>query len=201
MVAGIDAWLTATLLTDGKVLIVGRSSRVLAGTAQLYDPVTGTFGPPSDSLSAEGHAATLLPDGRVLLSGGWVCCGHTLATAEMYLPALLAPSPLLFSLPGGLEGAILHADTHLPVSPANPAIAGEAVEIYLTGLVEGSVIPPRVALGGRAADVLWFGSAPGIRDLNQVNIRIPSGVAAGPALPVRLTYIGRPSNQVTAAVK
>jgi len=193
--------LTTRLLPDGKVLVVGRSSRVLTGTAQLYDPVTATFAGLGDSQSAEGHAATLLPDGTVLLSGGWVCCGHTLATAETYRSDALTPSPLLLSVAGGMQGAILHANTHQLVGPDNPAVAGETVELYLTGLAQGSVIPPRVAIGGMASDVVWFGVAPGIPDLNQVNVRVPSGVAPGPAVPVLLSYMGRQSNEVTAAIK
>jgi hypothetical protein len=36
---------------------------------------------------------------------------------------------------------------------------------------------------------------------NRVSFRMPSGVAAGSAVPVRLTYIGRPSNAVTIGVQ
>jgi hypothetical protein len=194
---------TDTLLPDGKVLIAGREWVHSGGSADLYDPVTGAFSTTGDMLThrEEGHTATLLPNGTVLLSGGWICCGHSIATAEIYHPAVLAPSPVLFSLAGGEQGAILHAGTHQVVSSSNRAMAGEALEIYGAGLTDGSMIPPQVAIGGRMADVLFFGKAPGFADLNQVNVRVPSGVAPGSAVPVRLAYLGRSSNEVTIALQ
>jgi hypothetical protein len=67
---------TATLLPGGRVLIAGgywsdgRNWRVLDGT-EMYDPATGNFSP-SGSMGTprEGHTATLLNDGRVLIAGG-----------------------------------------------------------------------------------------------------------------------------------
>jgi hypothetical protein len=70
---------TATLLRDGRVLITGGFDYLTpagypdgTNTAEIYDPQTGTFrytaGPMIEARA--GHVATLLPDGRVLISGG-----------------------------------------------------------------------------------------------------------------------------------
>jgi hypothetical protein len=37
--------------------------------------------------------------------------------------------------------------------------------------------------------------------VDQVNIRVPPGVAPSPAMPVRVTHLGRTSNEVTIAVQ
>src|SRR5262249_13866999 len=64
---------TATLLPDGRVLVVGGEQgrgNPLA-SAELYDPATGTFSETSSlSTARDGHTATLLPNGLVLVAGG-----------------------------------------------------------------------------------------------------------------------------------
>jgi hypothetical protein len=54
----------------------------------LYDPATGKFtstGSMTDS--RRWHTATLLLNGRVLLSGGWKSSSASLSSAESYDPA------------------------------------------------------------------------------------------------------------------
>ncbi len=87
---------TATSLQDGRVLILGGSSSSITGgqvrsTAELYDPRTGQF-----TLAGmmryprEGHTATLLPDGSVLIVGGRYCDPrgvHYVSEIERFDPA------------------------------------------------------------------------------------------------------------------
>ena len=70
---------TATLLQNGKVLIVGgalTSTSAPVATAEVYDPATGTFTMTGAMATArEQHTATLLADGRVLIVGGTTSTG------------------------------------------------------------------------------------------------------------------------------
>ena len=73
--------------------------------------------------------------------------------------------------------------------------------MYTTSLADGGMISPRVSIGGRLAEILFFGDAPGYPGYSQVNFRVPAGVGPGAAVSVRLAYIGRASNEVTLSVQ
>ena len=92
---------TATLLLDGRVLIVGgRSSDVddssgLA-SAEIYDPKAHTFTATGSMTTLRtGHTATLLADGRVLITGGEDASNppNELASAELFDPKTGAFGP------------------------------------------------------------------------------------------------------------
>jgi uncharacterized protein (TIGR03437 family) len=51
------------------------------------------------------------------------------------------------------------------------------------------------------AAVQVVSTAPGVPGVNQVRVRVPTGIEPGPAVPVRLSYVDRPSNEVTIAVR
>jgi hypothetical protein len=195
----IDGYDTATAaLPDGTVLIAGD------GLGELFDPASSTFtSTVRMNTFRSGHTATLLADGTVLVAGGQDAAGLIAGTtAEIYNPSGLIPAPALFSLSGDGKGqaAVWNAQTGQVLSADNPASAGDVLAMYTTSLFEGGVIPPRVAIGGQLAEVLYFGDAPGYPGYFQINFRVPAGVAPGSAIPVRLTYLGRPSNTVTIGI-
>ena len=77
---------TATLLANGKVLLVGGENLGTAiRTAKLLDAARGTMDVTGELITARmGHTATLLQDGRVLVTGGTDSNGNVVATAELY---------------------------------------------------------------------------------------------------------------------
>ena len=80
---------TATLLGDGRVLIVGGRGERVNASAEIYDPKTTRFTETGSLATARyKHTAGLLPDGRVLIAGGsderdW---HGKLSSAEIYDP-------------------------------------------------------------------------------------------------------------------
>ncbi len=108
---------TATLLTNGKVLIAGGTADftrpigpVPIATAELYDPDTATFAPTGDMTAPRFfHTATLLPDGRVLFAGGDPGQGLTHSKgAEIY-----DPSTGTFAPTGNMIGIHVCHEAHL----------------------------------------------------------------------------------------
>lgn len=83
---------TATLLENGKVLVVGGLIGCNPGcqttsTAEIYDPVTGQWSATgSPSLPRGNHIAVRLQNGKVLVAGGYSSPGVILASAELYDP-------------------------------------------------------------------------------------------------------------------
>ncbi|MGB8011819.1 MAG: kelch repeat-containing protein [Terriglobales bacterium] len=84
---------SATLLTDGKVLVAGGVTSsdgytfVTIASAELYDPVAGTFSATGSLNTARSAPATLLENGQVLVAGGSsISAGAPFASAEIYDP-------------------------------------------------------------------------------------------------------------------
>ncbi len=133
---------TATVLDSGKVLVAGgcnnlQGSEVFCNnylsSAEVYDPVSNTFALVSSMTTArKGHAATLLQDGRVLISGG------TDGTGELLSAEIYDPETGVFAPTGGMAAArIEHTATLLP--EGRVLVAGGKAAQYLPG---GEVFDP-----------------------------------------------------------
>ena len=139
---------TATMLANGRVLITGGGPASWPGSitgitgpilasAELYDAGTGTFGPTGAMATPrEGHTATRLRDGRVLIAGGADYQAHALASAELYDPTAGTFSPTgSMSTARAFQTATLLADGRVLIAGGSPAAWGTtsklaSAEIY-----------------------------------------------------------------------
>jgi len=127
---------TATLLSDGRVLVAGGLSD---GSAELYDPRSGKFEPAASMVEVRYEpTATRLADGRVLIAGG-LGSPHSLASAELYDPGSGTFSPT------GSMGSARLANTATLLSDGRVLIAGGGrnCEILCEALASAELYDPR----------------------------------------------------------
>ena len=163
---------TATLLPDGTVLVAGGYAVAADGTSittasvEVFDPVTGTFSPGGALTTArEGHSATVLPDGRVLMTGGGTAFTndgfaiHVSSSAELFDPrtGTSAPTGSLHTERTG------HSATLLPDGRVLVAGGGNDFGEPLTA----ELFDPKTAtfeVAGKATSPHRFGAAPLLAD-------------------------------------
>ena len=169
---------TATLLSNGKVLVAGG---VAPATAELYDPATGTWSLTGKlSETRVYHTATLLRDGKVLVVSG--CgdeeCFFYLGSAELYDPntetwsvtgGLNAPreNKTLTTLPNGnvlLPGGNFYSSTLNTAELYNPATGRWS---YTGSLLNGRLQETATLLP--SGQVLVVGGASGVGESSVLN--------------------------------
>ena len=156
----------------------------------------------------QGHSSTQL---QVEYNG-------TRSTAATIPVSAAVPAIFTASASGKGQGAILNQDFSVN-GAGNAATVGSAIMIYLTGagVMQGQVrdgaLAPAVLsiaqqnvvvhIGGIAVTPLYAGAAPGILEgVVQINAVIPTGVAAGTAVPVDVSIGGVTSPAgVTVAIR
>jgi hypothetical protein len=120
-----------TLLASGQVLVAGGSSGGWSNfnplsSAEVYDSIAGTWFLTGSMTDARfGHTATLLPNGQVLVAGGYGV-SLLLSSAELYTPPSANPVPLI-------------SQPLVPDAIA-PGGTGFTLTVNGTGLVSGSVV-------------------------------------------------------------
>jgi hypothetical protein len=72
------------LLPNGQVLAAGGENPGALSSAELYDPVSGTWSITASLATARFAPLTLLPDGEVLVSGGIDANFSSVTNAEVY---------------------------------------------------------------------------------------------------------------------
>jgi len=118
-----------------------------------------------------------------------------------------APAIFTQDSTGTGPAAALNGLTSALVTAAAPLQAGDYVSLYLTGLGTAHLangLPvadqqPSVTVGGIDCPVLYAGQVPGFAGLDQINCRIPSGIAPSSSAPVVVTSGGR-SNLATLSI-
>ncbi|HEV8590312.1 MAG TPA: kelch repeat-containing protein, partial [Pyrinomonadaceae bacterium] len=119
---------SATLLSDGKVLIVGGENQSgFVTEAEIFDPATGSFSISGNlNTPRADHSASRLADGRVLIAGGRGALG-ALNSTEIFDPAsgAFTSGPDLNSARSGQTATVL-ADGRVVLAGGD---AG-SVEIY-----------------------------------------------------------------------
>jgi len=165
---------TATLLADGRVLVIGGDGDD-AGLAEAWDPGTGSFSPAGVLAQSRGAAtSTLLPDGRILVVGGTRVdgSGQALTSAELWDPTTSSFSPtgsLALARSGHL--ALLLRDGRVLVIGGRPEDDVDTAEIWdpTTGSFADAPLPRqsgmvlaatllsdgRVFLVGQTAAQVW----------------------------------------------
>lgn len=142
---------TATLLADGRVLVAGgRASTLSTGylsTAEVWDSATGTFSPTGSLAGArDEHTAVLLPDGRLIIAGGYDEDSRSVALIETWNPALGEFSGAGSDTGKAKDGAML---TPLPDGQVL-AIGGQGAEVW--NPTTGILSPAGALLEARSVD-------------------------------------------------
>ena len=171
----------------------GRVATEVAGTQVLMDgePVP-LFFVRADQVNAQ---ATYRLDG---LPSTEIQIIHEGESSNVVTVPVASSAPAFFTLPDDRTQVIAILPDGSLNSTANPAQPGDVIVMYVTG--EGQTVPPgedgklaeppfpepvlpvEVLIGGLPAKILYFGSAPSLAGLVQINAEIPEGVETAAAL-------------------
>jgi uncharacterized protein (TIGR03437 family) len=209
--SGLGPSTLAPMQTDQR----GYVSTSLGGTEVLFD------GTPAPLIYSEaGQVSAVVPYETFGKSSTQVQITFQGQPSSTVSVPVVTTIPGIFTLSGAGTGPGAIVNQNGTVNSAtNPAAPGSYVMIFATGegqtnpdgtdgKPDGYPAPTPIAqpvtaiIGGLNADVQYAGGVPGlVAGFLQVNVRIPTGVAAGSAVPVTLSIGGKTSQaNVTLAV-
>jgi hypothetical protein len=153
---------TASRLADGTVLVAGgaaswySTSGAVAWTTEIYDPRTGTWRKTGKMASPRyAHAAVVLPDGRVLVAGGWARTANdepSQASAEIY-------DPVTGQWSGAGAMSVGRARLRMAVLPDGRVLAVGGLDPQLKTLASSDIYDPLTGqwqpTGRLATAVMW----------------------------------------------
>lgn len=162
---------TDTLLADGRVLLAaGRQERgpepdISIGDSEVFDPVSGVFASTGSMVEPrDGHTATLLPDGTVLIAAGAQFIGGYGSLTELTSAEIFDPAVGEFRTTGAIVGAgrVAHTATLLPNGSVliigGEFNIGEPSVIYETSTGTSEFASPlNISRGGHTAVALRSG--------------------------------------------
>lgn len=139
------------------------------------------------------------------------------ASAPVTVPLLAATPGIVTVNSSGAGAAVVLNQDGTTNTAANPAVRGDVIQIYATGLgpvspaaITGQAAPssplskcvdaPTVTIDRVPSPFQFCGLAPTFVGLWQVNVSVPTGIATG-AVPLLLTIGGVDSNAVTVFLK
>ena len=201
-------------LAGAELTSSGRLSSNVAGTQVLFNNVAAPL-----IYVRSDQVAAIVPNGVGGQSTAKVQVQYQNQSSPSFSIPVSQTAPGIFTLDqtGRGQGAILNQDNTINgrLSAAPP---GSIVVLWATGQgpsdpdwAEDALAteplpkptnPVKVTIGGQDAEVLYAGAAPGLAAVMQLNVRVPTGIKTGSAVPIVLT-IGNASSQpgVTLAVQ
>lgn len=183
------------------------------GTEVLFDgipaPMVYTSGGQITGVVPYGVAGQSSTQVEVLYEG---VASHPLTVA------VAAANPAFFMAPGFSKTQIAANNASgQPNSPSNPESRGNTMIMFATGEgqtnpagIDGAlaltapfpkpVAPVTVTIGGVAANVQYYGAAPGeLAGVMQLNVEIPAGAPTGTAVPISL-MVGTTSSSANSTI-
>ena len=129
-----------------------------------------------------------------------------------------APSVFTYQRTSGVfDPIIVHSTNNQLVTPTSPAVPGEYIVVYGTGIGDLTVLPttgapspespvpyakvtPTATIGGVNASVAFAGLTPDAIGLAQFNLQLPSSLPSGSTAPLVINFNGVTSSPVNLAI-